>query len=329
MQATSLPIRDDLGRKETTSVDAQTGAITTTLVDDLGDGAVTERTTNPQTRETTTTETSGNGAVTVTSNLPNGSTVQTVTPAGGPALPVTTVTAPDGEVTTLAQSQTADGSGVAAIEEQLAAGKSIDEIAEASNLTPEQVIAEMNAAGLEVTQGGDLGETLQIVVTDPNTGRTATYNNDYQHGSRSATTTEGSTETTSMVDGNGVTTQTERNTETGEQTTTIVDPVNNTETKIVVDKDGRRTETIVETLSDGEPIEYEVKPGDNLSDIAEANGVTLDDLAESNPELFTTPRDPDLIHPGETVVIDGATRTTVNVTFNGYTMTTRRTARSR
>ncbi|TIQ18524.1 MAG: LysM peptidoglycan-binding domain-containing protein [Mesorhizobium sp.] len=322
MQAASSPIRDDLGRKETTSVDAQTGAITTTLVDDLGDGAVTERTTNPQTRETTTTETSGNGAVTVTSNLPNGSTVQTVTPAGGPALPVTTVTAPDGEVTTLAQSQTADGSGVPAIEEQLAAGKSIDEIAEASNLTPEQVIAEMNAAGLEVTQGGDPGETLQIVVTDPNTGRTATYNNDYQHGSRSSTITEGSTETTSMVDGNGVTTQTERNTETGEQTTTIVDPVNNTETKIVVDKDGRRTETIVETLNDGEPIDYEVKPGDNLSDIAEANGVTLDDLAVSNPELFTNPRDPDLIHPGETVVIDGATRTTVNVTFNGYTMTT-------
>ncbi|RWM99687.1 MAG: LysM peptidoglycan-binding domain-containing protein [Mesorhizobium sp.] len=322
MQATSSPIRDDLGRKETTSVDAQTGAITTTLVDDLGDGAVTERTTNPQTRETTTTETSGNGAVTATSNLPNGSTVQTVTPAGGPALPVTTVTAPDGEVTTLAQSQTADGSGVPAIEEQLAAGKSIAEIAEASNLTPEQVIAEMNAAGLEVTQGGDPGETLQIVVTDPNTGRTATYNNDYQHGSRSSTTTEGSTETTNMVDGNGVTTQTERNTETGEQTTTIVDPVNNTETKIVVDKDGRRTETVVETLNDAEPIDYEVKPGDNLSDIAEANGVTLDDLAVSNPDLFTTPRDPDLIHPGETVVIDGATRTTVNVTFNGYTMTT-------
>ncbi|CAH2395522.1 LysM peptidoglycan-binding domain-containing protein [Mesorhizobium escarrei] len=322
MQATSSPIRDDLGRKETTSVDAQTGAITTTLVDDLGDGAVTERTTNPQTRQTTTTETSGDGAVTVTSNLPNGSTVQTVTPAGGPALPVTTVTAPGGEVTTLAQSQAADGSGVPAIEEQLAAGKSIDEIAEASNLTPEQVIAEMNAAGLEVTQGGDPGETLQIVVTDPNTGRTATYNNDYHHGSRSATTTQGSTETTNMVDGNGVTTQTERNTETGEQTTTIVDPVNNTETTIVVDKDGRRTETIVETLNDGEPIDYDVKPGDNLSDIAEANGVTLDDLAESNPELFTTPRDPDLIHPGETVVIDGATRTTVNVTFNGYTMTT-------
>ncbi|RWN03035.1 MAG: LysM peptidoglycan-binding domain-containing protein [Mesorhizobium sp.] len=322
IQATSSPIRDDLGRKETTSVDAQTGAITTTLVDDLGDGAVTERTTNPQTRETTTTETSGDGAVTVTSNLPNGSTVQTVTPAGGPALPVTTVTAPDGEVTTLAQSQTADGSGVAAIEEQLAAGKSIDEIAEASNLTPEQVIAEMNAAGLEVKQGGDEGETLQIVVTDPETGKTVTYNNDYQHGSRSVTTIEGNTETTDMVDGNGRTSHTERNTETGEQTTTIVDPRNNTETTIVFDKDGRRTETIVETLNDGEAIDYEVQPGDNLSDIAEAHGVTLEDLAASNPELFTSPRDPDLIHPGETVVIEGATKTTVNVTFNGYTLTT-------
>ncbi|SJM31813.1 LysM peptidoglycan-binding domain-containing protein [Mesorhizobium delmotii] len=321
-QATSSPIRDDLGRKETTSVDAQTGAITTTFVDDLGDGSVTERTTNPQTRITTTTETNGDGSVTVTKSLPNGSTVETVTPAGGPALPVTTVTGPDGEETILAHSQAADGSDAPSIQEQLAEGKSFEEIAEASDLTPEQVIAELNAAGLEVTQGGDEGETLQIVVTDPTTGKTITYNNDYHHGSRSVTTTEGNTETTDMVDGNGVTTHIEHNTETGEQTTTIVDPRNNTETSIVFDKDGRRTETIVETLGDGEPIDYEVKPGDNLSDIAEAHGVTLEDLAESNPELFTSPRDPDLIHPGETVVIEGATKTTLNVTFNGYTLTT-------
>ncbi|TIU75620.1 MAG: LysM peptidoglycan-binding domain-containing protein, partial [Mesorhizobium sp.] len=105
-------------------------------------------------------------------------------------------------------------------------------------------------------------------------------------------------------------------------TTTIVDPKNNTETTIVFDKHGRRTETIVEKLGDGEPIDYEVQPGDNLSEIAEAHGVTLEDLAESNPELFTSPRDPDLIYPGETVVIEDATKTTVNVTFNGYTLTT-------
>ncbi|TKD45978.1 MAG: LysM peptidoglycan-binding domain-containing protein, partial [Mesorhizobium sp.] len=321
-QTTSSPIRDDLGRKETTSVDAATGAITTKFVDDLGDGSVTERTTNPQTRITTTTETNGDGAVTVTKNLPNGSTVETVTPAGGPALPVTTVTGPGGEETILAQTQTADGSGAATIQEQLAEGKSFEEIAEASNLTPEQVIAELNAAGLEVTQGGDPGETLQIVVTDPETGDTVTYNNDYQHGSTSVTTVEGNTETTDTVDGNGRTSHTERNTETGEQTTTIVDPKNNTETTIVFDKDGRRTETIVEKLGDGESIDYEVQPGDNLSDIAEAHGVTLEDLAESNPELFTSPRDPDLIHPGEMVVIEDATKTTVNVTFNGYTLTT-------
>ncbi|TIM90792.1 MAG: LysM peptidoglycan-binding domain-containing protein [Mesorhizobium sp.] len=321
-QTTSSPIRDDLGRKETTSVDAATGAITTKFVDDLGDGSVTERTTNPQTRITTTTETNGDGAVTVTKNLPNGSTVETVTPAGGPALPVTTVTGPGGEETILAQTQTADGSGAASIQEQLAEGKSFEEIAEASNLTPEQVIAELNAAGLEVTQGGDPGETLQIVVTDPETGNTVTYNNDYQHGSTSVTTVEGNTETTHSIDGNGRTSHTERNTETGEQTTTIVDPKNNTETTIVFDKDGRRTETIVETLNDGEPIDYEVQPGDNLSDIAEAHGVTLEELAESNPELFTSPRDPDLIYPGETVVIEDATKTTVNVTFNGYTLTT-------
>jgi hypothetical protein len=321
-QATSSPIRDDLGRKETTSVDPETGAITTRHVADLGDGAVTERTSNPQTGITTTTHTAADGTVTVDKALPNGARVETVTPNNSVALPVTTVTGPDGEEVILAQTQTADGSGAASIQEQLAEGKSFEEIAEASDLTPEQVIAELNAAGLEVTQGGDPGETLQIVVTDPEAGRTVTYNNDYHHGSTSVTTVEGNTETTDSIDGNGRTCHTERNTETGEQTTTIVDPRNNTETTIVFDKDGRRTETIVETLNDGEPIDYEVQPGDNLSDIAEAHGVTLEDLAESNPELFTSPRDPDLIHPGETVVIEGGTRTTVNVTFNGYTLTT-------
>ena len=289
---------------------------------DLGDGAVTERTSNPQTGITTTTHTAADGAVTVTKNLPNGSTVKTVAPNNSVALPVTTVTGPDGKEVILAQTQTSDGSGAQSIQEQLAEGKSIDEIAKERGLKPEQVIAELNAAGLEVTQGGDPGETLQTVVTDPHTGKTVTYNNDYHHGSRSVTVTEGNTETTDTVDGNGRTSHTVRNTETGEQTTTIVDPKNHTKTTIVLDKDGRRTETIVEELNDGKPIDYEVKPGDNLSDIAEAHGVTLQDLAKSNPELFTSPRDPDLIHPGETVVIEGGTKTTVKVTFNGYTLTT-------
>jgi uncharacterized protein (DUF433 family) len=318
---TTLPIRDDLGRTETTSVDPETGAITTRHVADLGDGAVTERTSNPQTSITTTTHTAADGTVTLEEALPNGAKVETVTPNNSVALPVTTVTGADGEDVILAQTQTADGSGAPAIQDRLAEGKSIEEIAEAGNLTPEQVIAELNAAGLEVTQGGDPGETLQIVVTDPHTGNTVTYNNDYQHGSTSVTTVEGNTETTDTVDGNGRTSHTERNTETGEQTTTIVDPTNNTETTIAVDEDGRRTETIVETLNDGEPIDYEVQPGDNLTEIAEAHGVTLEDLAESNPELFASPRDPDLIHSGETVVIEGGTRTTVEVTFNGYTVT--------
>ncbi|WP_295806497.1 LysM domain-containing protein [uncultured Nitratireductor sp.] len=183
------------------------------------------------------------------------------------------------------------------------------------------MIAELNAAGLEVTQDGNPGETLQIIVTDPHAGTTVTYNNDYHQGSTSVTTIEGNVETTDTVDGNGITTHTERNTESGEQTTTIVDPTNDTETTIVVDADGRRTETVVEALNDGEPIDYEVRPGDNLTEIAEAHGVTLEDLAESNPELFASPRDPDLINSGETVIIEEGTRTTVEVTFNGYTVT--------
>jgi LysM repeat protein len=322
-QTTSSPIRDGLGRTETTSVDPETGAITTKYVDDLGDGDVTERTSNPKTGITTTTHTDGNGGVTVTKTLPNRVTVETVTPAGGPSLPVTTVTGADGKKTVLAHTQAADGSGAPSIQEQLAEGKSIDEIAKERGLTPEQVIAELNAAGLDVTRGGAAnGETISTTVTDPHSGKKVTYNHDYEHGSRSVTTVEGNTETTDTIDGNGRTSHTVRNTQTGESTTTIIDPKNHTETKIVFDKDGRRTETITETLNDGKPINYEVKPGDNLTKIAEEHGVSLEDLAKSNLELFNSPRDPDLIHPGETVVVEGGTKTTVNVTFNGYTLTT-------
>ncbi len=300
--ATTTPIRDGLGRKETSSYNPDTGAITTRYEDDLGSGTVTERTA-----------------------LPNRTTVETVTPSGGPALPVTTVTGPNGEGVVLDASQDPGGATTQGIQDDLADGKSIDQIAEERGLTSDQVIAELQAAGYEVTTRGptsDNGDVQSTEVVDPNTGDKTVYYHDYQHDERTVVTTSDGTETTVSEDGNGRTRNSERNLETGETTTTIVDPKAGTETKIVIDKDGRITKTTIEDINGGEPVEYEVQPGDNLTLIAQQYGVTLDDLRESNPELFESPRDPDLIHPGETVTIENGTRTTVEVTFNGYTLTT-------
>ncbi|MER9240485.1 LysM peptidoglycan-binding domain-containing protein [Mesorhizobium sp. M0633] len=300
--ATTTPIRDGLGRKETSSYNPDTGAITTRYEDDLRTGTVTERTT-----------------------LPNGASVETVTPGNGPALPVTTVNGPDGRKTVLAASQDPGGATTQGIKDDLADGKSIEQIAQERGLTNEQVIAELQAAGYQVTTReptSDNGDVQSVEVVDPHTGVKTVYYHDYQHDERTVVTTSDGKETTGSEDGNGRTRNSVRNTETGETTTTIVDPKAGTETTIVTDKDGRVTTTTTEEINGGEPVEYEVKPGDNLTLIAQQYGVSLDDLRRTNPELFNSPRDPDIIHPGEKVTIENGTRTTVEVTFNGYTLTT-------
>lgn len=298
---TVSPMRDGSGRQETSSFDPDTGAITTRYVDDLGSGTVTEET-----------------------SLPNGARVETVTPGGtGPALPTRTVTS-GGEEVVLAPGQDASLESLQDMHDQLAQGDSIADIAEARGLSEEQVIAEFEAAGFSVetrAPESDNGDVQAVEVTDPHTGETTAYYHDYHHDQRTVVTTSDGVETTDSVDGNGRTTHTVEDTETGERRTTIVDPANGTETEIVVDEDGRITETTTEQVNGGEPFTHEVAPDENLSQIAEDNGLELDDIRESNPEFFGPGRDPDVIHPGEQVVIEGATRTTVEVTFNGYTVT--------
>ncbi|MGX9147819.1 LysM peptidoglycan-binding domain-containing protein [Mesorhizobium sp. 128a] len=301
--ATTTPVRDGLGRKETSSYNPDTGAITTRYEDDLGTGTVTERT-----------------------SLPNQTSVETVTPGRGPSLPVTTVSGPDGKKTILAPAQDPGGTSTQNIKKDLADGKSIDQIAQEHGLTSQQVIAELQAAGYQIkTQAAASGngDVQSVEVVDPHSGDKTVYSHDYQHDERTVVTTADGKETSQSVDGNGGTRSSVRNTKTGEATTTIVDPKTGTETKIVTDKDGRVTTTTTEKINGGKAVEYEVKPGDNLTRIAQQYGLTLKDLRKTNPELFSSSRDPDTIHTGEKITIDNGTRTTVEVTFNGYTLTTR------
>ncbi|RWC50602.1 MAG: LysM peptidoglycan-binding domain-containing protein [Mesorhizobium sp.] len=297
--ATTTPVRDGLGRKETSSYNPDTGAITTRYEDDLGTGTVTERT-----------------------SLPNGASVETVTPGAGPSLPVTTVTGPDSQRTILAYRQDPGGNSTQNIKQGLADGKSIKQIAQENGLTSDQVMAELQAAGYQVKTSSN-SDVQSVEIVDAHTGEKTVYSHDYQHDERTVVTTADGKESSQSVDGNGKTRNSVRNTKTGETTTTIVDPKTGTETKIVTDKDGRVTTTTTEKINGGKPVEYQVKPSDNLTLIAQQYGVTLDDLRRTNPELFSSPRNPDVIHTGEKITIENGTRTTVEVTFNGYTLTTR------
>lgn len=299
---TSTPVRDGLGRKETSSYNSDTGAVTTRYEDDLGTGTVTERT-----------------------SMPNGASVETVTPRGGPSIPVTTVTGPDGTKTTLAPKQKPGGDSTRIIKDGLAAGKSIDQIARENNLKPEQVTAELQAAGYKVktvaaTSGN--GDVQSVEIVDAHTGAKTVYTNDIQHDERTVVTNAGGKETTQWADGNGKTRETVRTIATGETTTTAIDPKAGTQVKTVTDKDGRVTTTTTEQINGGKPIEYEVKSGDSLGAIAKQYGVSVDDLRRANPQLFSSPGD-SVIHPGEKVTVASGSRTTVTVTFNGYTLTTR------
>ncbi|TIO33268.1 DUF4781 domain-containing protein [Mesorhizobium sp.] len=228
---TTTPLRDGLGRKQTNSYNPDTGAITTRYEDDLGSGTVTTRTSRP-----------------------NGATVETTAPGAGPALPVTVVTSPDGRKTTLAAKQDPGGDSTKAIKDGLAAGKSLEQIATEQGLTREQVVAELEASGLQVKSTdpkSDNGDIQTVETVDPHTGDKVTYRNDYQHDVQTVVTVVDGKETSHSVDGFGGTRHSVKNIKTGESTTTIVDPKANTEVKIVVDKEGRTTTTTTEKLNNG------------------------------------------------------------------------------
>ncbi|QEN85337.1 hypothetical protein FZC33_03555 [Labrys sp. KNU-23] len=197
---TDTPVRDESGQKITTNYDPKTGTTTTRREDDLGTGTITQ-----------------------TTQLSNG--VTTVRTTGADGKSATVVTDAKGQKTTLAASQDPTRKGAEGIENDVAAGKSIDQIATERGLTKEQVTAQLAAAGLEVKTSqptSDNGDVQSTEIVDQKTGKTVTgYYQDYQHDSRTVRTTD--------EKGNAVTTSAE---------------ANGTETKSVVEGNGRTTRTV-------------------------------------------------------------------------------------
>jgi hypothetical protein len=197
-KTTSTPVRDESGQKVTTSTDPKTGMVTTRREDDLGTGTITETTRLPS------------GVETVRTTTKDGKTTTVVTDAAG-------------KKTTLAAGQDPTRKGAEGIEKDVAAGKSIDQIAKERGLSRAQVEAQLAAAGLNVkTSAAENGDVRSTEIIDQKTGKpVAGYYMDYQHDTRTTLSTDakGNTVSTS-TDGNGV------------------------ETKKVVEPDGRTTSTV-------------------------------------------------------------------------------------
>ena len=232
---TTTPVRDSLGRKVTTSTDATTGGVTTRTEDDLGSGTVIEST-----------------------RLADGTTIEKTIPKGGK--PQTVVTSSDGKKTVLAADQTPTRAGTHSIVQDLAQGKSIDQIAKEHGWTPDQVRAELAAAGLEVTTTEPTPDSTQTTIVDKHTGKIiANHHADYRH----------NTESTHYVDakGNDVTKTVSTD---GTVRTTVVGP------------EGRKTET---TIQDGKTTTAVTFNGYTLTTVPDGSTTLTDNTTGTDLKL--------------------------------------------
>ncbi|WP_274425126.1 LysM peptidoglycan-binding domain-containing protein [Chelativorans sp. YIM 93263] len=238
------------------------------------------------------------GTVVEERELPSGVVVRETTPEDGET---TTVVISDGEETELAADQDTTKGGTANILDDVVEGKSIGTIAEERGLTREQVIAQLEAAGYEVDISDpdqDVPISSEIEIRDAKSGEVeASYFRHYRNGTIIQEYVD--------EDGNRV---------------RRVEQDDGTIRETVTDPEGRETLTTTTPVNDGVPVEHEVDEGESLHSIAEEYGVPVEELKEQNEELFEGRGD--VIRPGETIIIDGATETTVEEIFNGYTLTT-------
>jgi hypothetical protein len=250
----SNPVRDESGWKVDQHYDSKTGTITKTRVDDLDMDSTGSRVVETShangTRVETTIAQDGTAKAVVTG--PDGKKVEVAPWQSAPGMPAPAshyVRPPHlqdfiGPVATKDLLPVGGDQSIPSIQKELAEGRSIDEIAETRGISRDQVIAGMQASGMTVTETQtSVGHVVEVA--EPQSGQTTSYSHDYDHDSTNVTVTKPNGNTISdSVDGNGVTTHTERNAKTGEQTTHKVDPKTGTTTDINFDRDGRRTEVV-------------------------------------------------------------------------------------
>jgi hypothetical protein len=206
---TTSPARDSQGRKVTTTYDPTTGGTTMTHVNDLGDGSVVQET-----------------------DLPSGVTVVTTTDKSGHSQ--TVVTDANGKQTTLAASQVPSRQGAQPIVQDIATGKSVDQIAAEHGWTRDQVLTQLAAAGLALKTSSGNGVNSTSVVDQHGGQAIATH----------STQADGS-QTTEYTDADG----NHHVVRTTPFIGPVVGPRPTTSTETVTEPNGRTTQTT--TAMDG------------------------------------------------------------------------------
>ena len=250
-------------------------------------------------------------------------TVQAAGPAAPQAAPVQPlgVTAPQGNGTTvkpalftpqtfggapvinLAQNKTDDGGVPPEVKtandilKDIDAGKSVENIAKEKGMSPEAVVAALNAGGMKATTSSN-GETRTTVVTD-STGRTITEHQDYHHGNYYTDVEQGGQTTSSPIrDGLGRKETHDYDPKTGAITTRYEDDLGTGETVVrVSQRNGAVTETrtgadgkseTVVTMPDGKKVKLDASQ--------QAPGMPADPSPDG-PKLVRPPHLRDFIGP--------------------------------
>lgn len=132
------------------------------------DGSTTEVVIEPDGRETETTVDADGTTTTTVAYEQNGVTVEEVTVNDGET--TTTIIDDDGTRTELEPEQETTREGIEDIAEAVANGQSIDEIAEGLGLTRDQIIAQLAAAGFQVSEWADSHDNVTRRIVDTQSG---------------------------------------------------------------------------------------------------------------------------------------------------------------
>ncbi|MFQ3786228.1 DUF4781 domain-containing protein [Halomonas sp. A29] len=249
-----------------------------------------------------------------TTELPN-SDVVTITMTDGDGNSETVVVAEDGTQTTLDPEQDTSREGIEEIVDGVADGQSIEEIAEEQGLVPQQVVAQLQAAGFELESddtdttritesgSGDLLVSHEIGADGTQTSRVIDTEGRV---TERTVDSDGKTTTTVTYEQNGVTVE-EVTIDDGKTTTIIIDDEGNrTELEPEQDTSREGIDEIAEAVSEGKSInaiaeDLGLEPEQIIAQLA-ASGFKVesetDELANGGEQYTTRITDAD----GEEVI---------------------------
>lgn len=195
----------------------------------------------------------------------------------------------------------------------IADGQSVYQIAEARGVGADKVMGEANAAGITLQSSTLSADAQQTTVKRGDA--TLTYTLDAHSGT---VTVKGSLGGGNSIDasrdGNGRYSQTVQGEKAGETTTRAIDPQAGTRTETVVGADGQRTETTTDLT--GATVRRPVERGEGYLDVAEAAGLTPEQLLALNPDVdYGKP-----LQPGQELVVSGVRTTTKTYNADGTTL---------